>query len=53
MKILVIAQNCFLLIVEDVHLEGRAINWILEINIMKFISNIMLFNIVDIKGISY
>jgi len=39
--------------VEDVYLDGRAIIWILEINIKKFNSNIMLLNRVIIKGLYY
>jgi len=38
---------------EDVYLEGRDIIWILEINIKKFNTNIMLLNIVIIKGLNY
>jgi len=39
--------------VKDVYLEGRAIIWILEINIKKFNSNIILLNIVIIKWLNY
>jgi hypothetical protein len=37
----------------SMYLEGRGIIWILEINIMKFKSNIMLLNMLVIKGTSY